>query len=359
MSDNLYVAIMAGGVGSRFWPASRESCPKQFHDITNTGESLLVTTYKRFLKIIPAERIFVVTHVMYKDLVKEHLHGISNDNIVCEPSRNNTAPSVAYISFKIKKRDENAVVLVAPSDHLIEKNDLFLSKILEGYAFCNNNDALLTLGIEPTRPDTGYGYIHFEKTDTSDIKKVKNFREKPDYDTAVYFYSSGQYVWNAGIFLWSVKSICNAFEKYQPKLFELFNDNIKSLNTPAEDDFIKEKYPTTENISIDYAILEKADNVYTMPVDIGWSDLGTWKSVHEIQPKDGQDNVTQGNITLIGVKSSLIRSSTMNKKIVVSGLENFMIVDTPDALLIYPMDKEQEVKNITQKLKEAGETNYL
>lgn len=356
---NTYVAIMAGGIGSRFWPASREARPKQFMDILGVGKSLIRLTFERFLKLCPAENIFIVTNEMYKGLVKEHLPELTDNQILCEPSRNNTGPCVAYTAFKLKAINPDANFVVAPSDHVILKEEAFINSLKNALNFTTKNNALLTLGITPTRPDTGYGYVHFDKSGAEEIKKVYKFTEKPNLKNAKAFVDSGEYLWNAGIFIWSVKSILASFEKNAPDIFDILAKGANFYNTDEEQHFINEHYPTTPSISVDYAILESSNNVYTIPADIGWSDLGTWASLHEESEKDENGNVIQGqNIMTFESKDSLIRTSS-NKLVVCKGLENYIVVDEGDVLLIWPKNEEQGIKKMTSSLKGTSKENYL
>jgi len=354
--NNKYILIMAGGVGSRFWPKSRNHFPKQFIDILGLGKSLLQLTYERFLKICPKEHIYVLTNDTYFSLVQEQLPNLQPANILLEPSRNNTAPSIAYASYKIYQQNPDAEVVVAPSDHLILKEDAFLEKINKALDFASKNEALLTLGIEPSRPDTGYGYIKYQESSiknldgTSGIKKVSAFMEKPSLDKAESYLSSGDYLWNAGIFIWSTKSIIKAFELHAPSISELFESGLSVYNTDSEQSFIAENYPKSPNISIDYAILEKADNVYTIPADIGWSDLGTWASLHEVVEKDEfQNAVNCKQITLNNTSNCLIQLPA-GKAAVIKGMENYIIVDDGKVLLIYPKSDEQEIKQVAGEM---------
>jgi len=281
---------MAGGVGSRFWPKSRNHFPKQFIDILGIGKSLLQLTYERFEKICPKENIYILSNQQYLGLIQEQLSGIAINNVLLEPSRNNTAPCIAYASYKILKQNPDANIVVVPSDHLILKETEFLNKITQALNYTATNDALVTLGISPTRPDTGYGYINFQKEGIDGVHKVAKFMEKPVLEKAEEYLSSGDYLWNAGIFIWRAQSIQTAFQKYAADIDVLFSKGNSVYNTSSEVDFINENYPKSPNISIDYAILEKADNVYTIPADIGWSDLGTWASLHEVADKDDAHN---------------------------------------------------------------------
>lgn len=356
MNKDTYVLIMAGGVGSRFWPKSRNHFPKQFIDILGIGKSLLQLTYERFLNICPIEQIFVLTNETYADLVAEQLPAVLKPNILLEPSRNNTAPCIAYAAYKIGQLNPNANIVVAPSDHLILKEEVFLNKVEQALNFSSKNDALLTLGITPTRPDTGYGYIQYQDSDfknqnvQSEIKKVNAFMEKPILAKAEEYLKSGDYVWNAGIFIWSASSLRKAFEQYAPEIATLFESGLSFYNTIDEAKFIAENYPSSPNISIDYAILEKADNVYTIPADIGWSDLGTWASLHAIGEKDVDNNMV--NLEKIHLKdtSNCIIHLPNDKAAVIRGLDNYIVVDDGEVLLIYPKSDEQEIKQVAKDM---------
>lgn len=352
-----YVAIMAGGVGARFWPASREARPKQFLDILGVGKSLLRLTFERFLHLCPAENIFIVTNAIYKDLVKEHLPELTDNQIICEPSRNNTAPCIAYTAFKLFDIDPQANFVVAPSDHIILKETAFLEKIKTALDFTARNEALCTLGISPTRPDTGYGYIKFAKGDSEAPRPVLEFKEKPDLETAKSYLASGDYLWNAGIFVWSAKAILNAFRENAGDIYALFAGGEGVYNTAEEQNFINENYPKSRSISVDFAIMEKAKNVFTLPADIGWSDLGTWASLHAESEKDGENNVVQSSHTLLENVSNCLIRAPKNKLLVLRDLEDFIIVDEGDVLMIYPKSKEQDIKAVTKKLN--PEEGYL
>lgn len=361
MNPNHYVAIMAGGVGSRFWPASREAKPKQFLDILGIGKSLLQMTYERFLPLIPKENIFIVTNSAYSDLVKEQLPDITDNQILREPSRNNTAPCLAYTAFKLHNLNPNAVFVVASSDHLILKEDVFLQNIKQALDFASTKDTLVTLGITPTSPNTGYGYVQYNRNDANNdgIYKVSSFKEKPKLETAKEFLKAGNYVWNAGIFIWSVKSLLESFKKNAEDIFDILKSGENAYNTEGEQNFIDNKYPTTRSISIDYAILESADNVYTIPGDFGWSDLGTWGALYEESKKDEHANVIQGdNVLAFDTTNCLVRAPH-DKLVVLRGLDDFIVVDEDGALLIYPKSKEQEIKQVTTAIKQLKGEKYL
>ncbi|RZL44065.1 MAG: mannose-1-phosphate guanylyltransferase [Pedobacter sp.] len=357
MKSNTYILIMAGGVGSRFWPKSRNSFPKQFIDILGTGKSLLQLTYERFLKICPNENIYILTNEGYAQLVKDQLPAIVSENILLEPSRNNTAPCIAYATYKIAQLNPAANIVVAPSDHLILKETEFLDKISLALDFTADHDALLTLGISPTRPDTGYGYIKFEQGTKNkgegfepdlEVLKVDAFLEKPSLEKAQAYLASGEYVWNAGIFIWSTKSLIKSFEENAPEIADLFSAGAKDYNTAEERSFIQTNYPSSPNISIDYAILEKAKNVYTIPAEIGWSDLGTWASLHAVAEKDEQNNASNCAAFDLTETSNCIIQLPKGKAAVIRGLEDFIVVDDEQVLLIYPKSKEQEIKAVSQ-----------
>ena len=344
---------MAGGIGSRFWPASRERYPKQFLDVLGVGKSLLQLTYERFLKICSPSSIYVVTNRIYRDLVQEHLPELNSKQILCEPSRNNTAPCVAYTAFRLYSENPNANFVVAPSDHIILKEQVFADKINLGLQFVAEHDVLLTLGIQPTYPNTGYGYIHFDEKQTP-ISRVYQFTEKPSLEEAELFVERGNYLWNAGIFIWSAQTILEAFQTHAPKIHQILEKGATLYATQAEQEFINAHYPSTPNISIDYAILEKASNIYTLPADIGWSDLGTWRSLYNEAEKDEQGNVVtaeQKNLVwCVDTQRCLVRTPR-EKLVVVKDLKDYIIVDEQDVLLVYPKQKEQEIKTLAQKIK--------
>jgi len=356
-NNHTYVAIMAGGVGSRFWPGSREARPKQFLDMLGVGKSLLRLTFERFLPLCPASNIFIVTNAAYKGLILEQLPELTDNQVLCEPSRNNTGPCVAYTAFKLAALDPEANFIIAPSDHIVLKEQAFLDKIQLALDFASANDALVTLGIQPSRPDTGYGYIQMEAETEPGLYKVKRFTEKPDHATAHQFVQSGEYLWNAGIFVWNVRSILNAFENLSPDIFQILQKGNGKWNTPEEQEFINQFYPTTPNISVDFAIMEKAPNVYTVPAEFGWSDLGTWASLYEECPKDDRGNVLQGDhILALDIADCLVRTPK-GKLVVLKDLHNYIVVDEGDALLVYPKSKEQEIKQVTALVKSRfGET---
>jgi mannose-1-phosphate guanylyltransferase len=360
MNKNNYVAIMAGGIGSRFWPMSRTDFPKQFLDILNIGRTLIQGTFDRFAKFIPAENIYVVTSDQYKDIVAQQLPEIPVANILCEPSRKNTAPCVAYISHKLLKLNPEANLICAPADHIILEQENFKAICLSALDFTSSIKALVTLGIKPTHPNTGYGYIQYEQAAVSDnVYKVKTFTEKPDLELAKTFVASGDFLWNAGIFVWQVKNIVAAFEKLLPELNELFEAEKANFNTVTEQEAIDRIYPLCVNISIDYGIMEKADNVYIIPSSFGWSDLGTWGSAYDNLGKDYLENAVAGdNVVVIDATKNMVHAD--NKKLVLlQGLDDFIVVDTKDVLMICKKDKEQEIKQYVAEIKRSRGDKFL
>ena len=342
---------MAGGVGSRFWPVSTQNFPKQFHDMLGTGETLIQKTFNRLANLIPAENIFILTNERYNDLVFEQLSGITKRQVVLEPAMRNTAPCILYAALKIQKENEDAVMIVAPSDHWIEDEQAFSDNVQTAFDFCESNNALMTLGITPTFPNTGYGYIEFDKSSDSEIKSVDQFREKPDYETAKTFIEQGNFLWNAGIFMWSAKTVVSAFKRNLPELFELFESGYSVYNTEFEDDFIKENYPKAENISVDYALMEKSDNVHVIPATFDWNDLGTWGSLYDKLDKDEDSNaVVNSRVLAENASGNMIRSKK-DKIVVVDGLKDYIIVDKDEVLLIFPKAKEQDIKKVLQNVK--------
>jgi len=299
-----------------------------------------------------------VTNAAYKDLVMEQIPELDDNQVICEPSRNNTAPCVAYTAFKLSALDPDAKLVITPADHIVLKEQVFLDKIKEALEFAERQDALVTLGIEPSRPDTGYGYIHFGASAGANVRKVLRFTEKPSLEIALQFLESGEYLWNAGIFVWSVRSVLSAFEKHSPEIYHIFQKGESVYNTGEEADFISRFYPGTPNISVDFAIMEKASNVYTIPAEFGWSDLGTWASLYEECPKDPQNNVLQGNVLPLDTSNSLIRAPE-GKLVVVKDIDDYIIVDTADVLLIYPKSKEQEIKQVTAFVKSKTGERFL
>lgn len=360
MNKDHFVAIMAGGIGSRFWPMSRTAYPKQFLDILNLGRTLIQGTYDRFKKFIPEENIFVVTSEEYVEIVKQQLPELKAENILAEPSRKNTAPCIAYVSYKLKEINPKGSLICAPADHIILDETAFTKVCLEALSFVTSHNAMITLGIKPTHPNTGYGYIQFDQHPASDnVYKVKTFTEKPNTDLAKTFISSGEFLWNAGIFAWKVDNIVKAFEKHLPEMAELFEAEKKSLNSDKEKQAIDKIYPQCASISIDFGIMEKADNVYIIPSSFGWSDLGTWNSAHENMEKDYFGNAVAGNqVMVIDATRNMIHVPD-NKLVLLQGMDNYIIVDTKDVLLICKKDKEQEIKEYVAEVKRNKGDKYL
>ncbi len=360
MYKNNYVAIMAGGIGSRFWPLSRTDYPKQFLDILNTGRTLIQATYDRFALFIPKENIYIVTSNQYKHIVAEQLPDIAIDNILCEPSRKNTAPCIAYISYKLNQINPDANLICAPADHIILDPKGFKATCLQALHFTSNIKALVTLGIKPTHPNTGYGYIQYDQLAVSvNVFKVKTFTEKPDKELARTFISSGDFLWNAGIFVWQVKNIVKAFETFLPEMHDVFDAEKNSFFTPDEKEAIERIYPQCVNISIDYGVMEKADNVYIIPSSFGWSDLGTWASAYENLEKDYLENaVTGANVMVIDATNNIVHADS-GKLVLLQGLDDFIVVDTQDVLLICKKEKEQEIKEYVAEVKRNKGDKFL
>ena len=359
MRKNIYAIIMAGGIGSRFWPVSRSANPKQFLDILNTGSTLLQATYNRYLKLCQKKNIFIVTNADYSELVKKQIPGIKDEQILCEPSRRNTAPCIAYACFKIYKINKNANIIVAPSDHIILKENEYLKIVKNVLQETEKNNFLVTLGIKPSRPDTGYGYIQFQEDNKPGIlKKVKTFTEKPDLELAKSFVKSGDFLWNAGIFLWNVKSIIDAFEHYLPEIFDIFKD-LKFYNTKDERPFIKKVYSLCKNISIDYGIMEKAKNVYVVPSDFGWSDVGTWGAVYELHQKDNSGNAVGGKNVMLYGSSNTVVNVPKEKLVILQGLDNYIVVESDNILLICKKEFEQQIKQVTADVKREKGDRYI
>jgi len=328
-NKNYYAILMAGGIGSRFWPMSTENHPKQFHDMLGVGSSLIQKTYARFESIIPSENIFISTNKRYKSLVKKHLNGIKHSQLLLEPAMRNTAPCILYAALKIYNKNPDAVMIIAPSDHWIEDEVTFIKNVEQSFEASQNAPILMTLGIKPSYPNTGYGYIQY-KTSKNEIKPVIKFTEKPDFKTAEKFIKSGDYLWNAGIFIWSAKTIIKAFSDLLPEMFELFNKGMSVYNTDKENDFIELNYEKSENISIDYGILEASKNVFVLPVSFGWNDLGTWNSLYQKLPKLENENVVIDAKSIFRESSGNLIRTTKDKLVVVQGLDNFIIIEKED-----------------------------
>lgn len=351
-SEHTYCVIMCGGVGSRFWPFSRQDRPKQFIDFFGTGMSLLQTTAERARALVPPERILLMTNAAYAHLVAQQLPWIPIQNILSEPARRNTAPCICWAAHHIAAADPDATIVTMPSDHLILREKAFTDAVSEGIDFVAQTGALLTLGIKPTGPNTGYGYIQQGKPEQKwpGILKVKSFTEKPDLKLAEFFVQSGEFFWNAGIFLWRADAILHAFDQLDPETASVFNEGNPLYGTAAELEFIARTYPSAPSNSVDYAIMEKAPNVYVKTVDLGWSDLGTWRSLRDMSPRTRDGNVTQNCKVLAQDCSDSIFAVNGNKIIVASGLDNYIVADNGNALLIYPIDQEQKVKQIVNEV---------
>jgi len=360
VKENYYSVIMAGGIGARFWPMSRTSHPKQFIDILGTGRTLIQQTFDRMRRVCPAENIYIVTNGEYKELVLNQLEDIREDQVLCEPMRRNTAPCIAFANYRIRERNPDASIVVAPSDHIILKEDEFVRNILSALEAASNNDWLMTLGIKPSRPDTGYGYIQFEEGLAYDpdpmIRKVKTFTEKPNLELAGTFLASGDFLWNSGIFIWSLRSIMKAFEEHLSDVDVLFRDGIGIYGTKKEEGFIEKTYSVCRNISIDYGVMEKASNVYVRASDFGWSDLGTWGSLYDIRSKDDQGNAVIGKNVMLYNTANCIINMPKEKLTVVHGLDGYILVEEEGVLLICKMADEQSIRQIVSDVRiEKGE----
>lgn len=359
-NKNTYVAIMAGGIGSRFWPVSRVGHPKQFLDILGTGKTLIRQTYERFVRMVPAENIYVVTADEYLGITQKQLPELPPENILGEPFRKNTAPCIAYISFKLKQLNPEASLIVAPADHLILQEDKFLDVCDDALKFVNHFNALLTIGIKPTYPNTGYGYIqHEDAPATPGVHKVKTFTEKPNKELAKTFISSGDFLWNSGIFIWKLKNGIAAFQKHMPEMYELFSADEEKLNTADEKATIESIYPQCSNISIDFGVMEKANNVFVIPGSFGWSDLGTWNSAWENMEKDYLENAVAGEKVIVFDTTKCVVHVPDDKLVVLQGLDDFIIADTKDVLLICKKDKEQEIKEYVAEVKRNTGEKFL
>lgn len=355
-----YCVIMCGGVGSRFWPASRSNKPKQFLDFMGTGRTLLQMTYDRILPLVDADRVIVVTNADYEDLIREQLPDVKPANILLEPARRNTAPCIAWAARHIQALDPDASMVVMPSDHLITRERVFIDALRRGFEFVEANPALLTLGIKPSRPETGYGYIQTGDPATDSINRVKTFTEKPNEELAKVFLSSGEFLWNSGVFLWSARSVLDGLAACAPEIALRFDAPEGVFGTVAESDYIAREFPACPAISIDYALMEKAPNVYVEEVDPGWSDLGTWSALHEQSPKNRQGNVTHGcSVVSYDSTGSIFTETNPGKIIVVDGLKDYVVADTDDVLLICPLAHEQQIKQFVNDVSLALGDKYL
>ena len=363
MNKNYYCVIMAGGVGARFWPLSRNSRPKQFIDILGTGETLIQQTFRRLTTICPPENIFVVTHLQYFDQVIEQLPSIVPEHVLCEPMRRNTAPCIAYATHKIYKLNPDAAIVVAPSDHIILKEEEFTRTLLCALQAATQNDWLLTLGITPSRPDTGYGYIQFDDANAyrpeCPARRVKTFTEKPNHELAESFLASGDFLWNAGIFIWSIKSILKAFEKHLPELNSLFKDGADEYYTASEPAYIESAYTVCKSISIDYGVMEKADNVFVLAADIGWSDLGTWGSLYDTSEKSVDGNAVIGPKPLLYNTHNCIINLPSGRVAVIQGIDDMIVVEDNGILLICKRNDEQNIRGYVDAVRNEKGEQYV
>ena len=351
MEQNRFCVIMCGGVGSRFWPYSRTALPKQFIDFLGTGRSLLQLTVDRLQNIVPAENIIMLTNEQYSSIIQEQLPQIKPEQILLEPARRNTAPCNAWAAWHIKAMNPNAKIMVAPSDHLILKQHDFEESVIRAFEFIEQNDAIVTFGVKPSRPETGYGYIQEGEAVDEFFSKVKTFTAKPTKEFANLFLESGEFYWNSGMFFWGVDTIINAMRTHAPEIADVFDRGNEIYGTDEEQDFINKNYATCPNISIDYAVMEKSPSVFVEKVDFGWSDLGTWGSVYDNSPKNRDGNVTPNTRVLAFDSHNNVVAARGDKLVVVSGLNGYIVADTPDALLIVPVKDEQKIKNYVNEAK--------
>jgi len=341
---------MAGGAGTRFWPLSTEEKPKQFLDILGTGKTFLQMTIERFHGIVPKENTYIVTNEKYKPIVIEQIPGIRDEQIICEPNRNNTAPCILLAALKIQKKDPDACCVFVPADHLILNTNAYRENILKALNYATINKAILTIGIKPNRPETGYGYIKFDDTAEAEIKKVDQFVEKPNADTAKLYVSSGKYLWNAGMFAWHVSTIEDEYKAHASQIYQILVQGLTDYNTITEKDFLLKNYSATENISVDFAIMEKSQIVYTMTADFDWTDLGIWSSVIDASNKDAHNNVIIGGTVVDEKSSNNLIILPNQKKAIIHGLTDMIVVDSGDALLVYPRSEEHKIKSSVQKI---------
>ena len=356
--QDTFVIIMAGGVGSRFWPYSRKSHPKQFLDVLGVGKSLLQLTYHRFLPICEKENIYIVSNKSYYDLIKEQLPELSDDQVLLEPNGRNTAPCIAYASYKIASKNPNAITIVTPADHAIFMEEEFIRTCKVALDYALEDNRLVTIGIKPSRPETGYGYIQYKQETEGEVKQVKTFTEKPQLELAKAFFESGDFVWNAGIFIWKTTTIINQFEKFLPEISETFDSISEKYYTEEEQGRIAWAYERTKAISIDYGVMEKAENVFVVPGEFGWSDLGSWSSLHEYHDKDDRGNVIDGNALIYESDECIIRSPK-KKLVVIQGLDGYLIADCDDVLMICKKDDENKIRSIVNDVKSIKGEKYI
>lgn len=357
MDKKLFVVLMAGGVGTRFWPYSRNEKPKQYLDVLGTGKTLIQSTYERFLPLCPKENIFIVTNEDLAEITKDQL-GVSDSQVLVEPMRKNTAPCIAYASYRIAKQTPDAIIVVSPADHLILNESVFQKTITKSVEQAKGQDKLITMGIKPSRPETGYGYIQYLSS-KEQLKKVKTFTEKPALSLAKKFIDSGDFVWNSGIFIWSAKAIITALEKYQPELAEIFQEASLDFYTDKEPKAIQEAYAQSKNISIDYGVMEKADNVFVWLSDFAWSDLGSWSSLHEVSTKDSDKNAVEANAMIYETRNSVIRGAK-DKLMVVQGLDGYLVGEFDNVIIVCQKDKEDLFRRFVNDLKARQDgNNYL
>ncbi|MCB2407240.1 mannose-1-phosphate guanylyltransferase [Hymenobacter lucidus] len=362
MNPNTFLVVMAGGIGSRFWPFSRTHLPKQFHDVMGVGRSMLQLTVDRFKEICPPENVFVVTNRDYTELVHQHLPELPADQILGEPIGRNTAPCIAYASYRIAQRNPKATIIVTPADHAVLREEEFRTIIRKAVEVAENHDVLLTLGIQPSRPDTGYGYIQYIDEDAKSklpkgLKKVKTFTEKPNLELARMFVDSGDFLWNSGLFVWRADVIIHAFHQYLGDIAEVFDEGKAELGTAGEIEFITQAYTRCRNISIDYGVMEKADNVYVLPADFGWSDLGTWDSLHRMGHHDADNNVVDGDALLYDTRECVIKTPS-ERLVVVQGLDGYIIAEYDNVLLICKRTEEQRVKEFVADVRSKKGNGY-
>ena len=357
MDNNVYCVIMAGGVGSRFWPESREECPKQFLDILGTGKTFLRQTYERFLPMVPTDNILVVTGERYRSLVASQIPELAPEQILGEPLGRNTAPCIAYAAFRLRATAPDSVMIVTPSDHLITGEEEFQRAVTESVDYASRHDAMMTIGIRPSRPDTGYGYIQIEER-CEGICKVRTFTEKPGPELAKVFVESGEFFWNSGIFVWRTKVILDAMAEHLDDMYQLFAASAGDFGTPRETEAVRRIYPETRNVSIDFGVLEHAAGVHVRLSSFGWSDVGTWNSLYENLPRDEHGNAVRGRMRPGGISGSIVRVPE-GKLAVLEGLSDYIVVDTDNVLLVWPRSREQEIKQVVTALRFDGDDEFL